>query len=154
MVAISRRALLVGGGALVVVPPLGIAGRAVATAPEASIVRGIRDRLPGLQVSDEDMLLFATEFTKRNEPFSGRSFDAAMVVLDNPWMESLLTQSMRIKFDWFVRGMMTDFLFSTDLFTSANGEVSAAQYVQYADPYQLGCRNPLARFDFEDGSEA
>lgn len=152
--AVSRRTFLVLGGAAVAVPPLGIAGRAATSSPEATISRVLRARLPDMRIPNETLLQFGAEFVQRNRPQSGRRFDGALLIMDNPWMEGLLGENLRLKYDGFVRRMMTDFLFSTDLFTSADGKLSAASYVAFADPYELGCRNPLARFDFDEGPAA
>lgn len=69
--------------------------------------------------------------------------------MDNSWPENFLPEKWRFKYDAPLRRILTDFLFSTDQFTSANGDISDAPYVAYADARDLECRNPLARFDFD-----
>lgn len=79
----------------------------------------------------------------------GRKFDAAIFVMDNEWSRSLLPENRRGGIERFERRVLTDFLFSTDYFTSAGQDVQRMTYVDYADPYSVGCRNPLARFEID-----
>lgn len=149
MAKISRRTLLAAGGAAVLVPPLGIAGRVAATSHEATVARYVRAQLPGLNMSDEVLEQFGGSFLRANPHLQGRRLQSVLVLLDNAWMRPLLPASTRVQYDWFVRRLMTDFLFSTDFFSTGNRNVATTSYVDYADPYSLGCRNPLANFDLE-----
>ena len=137
------------GGAAIAAPPLAIAGRAVTTSHAEVIARTLKTLLPGMQIPHETLVEFGSEFVRRAQPYYGKRFDVALLIMDNSWMENFLPEKWRFKYDSLLRRMMTDFLFSTDLFTSANGNISDATYVAFADALELGCRNPLARFDFD-----
>ena len=102
-----------------------------------------------MQIPHETLVAFGSEFVRRVRPYYGERFDVVLLIMDNSWVKRFLPENLRLKYESLLRRMMTDFLFSTDLFTSANGNISDASYVVYADPYNLGCRNPLARFDFD-----
>lgn len=145
---LSRRNLLIVGG-VAALPPAMVAGRAAASTPEDSIVRYLRSSTGNTSIPDTNMYQFAEKFVAANRPTYGRRFDAAMLVLDNNWARSLLSDERRVLLEWFERRLVTDFLFSTDFFTDAGRNPQRMRYVDYADPYTLGCRNPLANFDLE-----
>ncbi|MCB2073700.1 MAG: hypothetical protein H6917_16870 [Novosphingobium sp.] len=147
MTAISRRNFLLAGGAVLAIPPLEIAIRAAASSHGETIARILQDRLPGLTIPAERLIEFGDEFARRHLPDLGRRFRGALLIMDNDWAEDLLPESWRFRYDAFARNLMTEFLFSTDLFTTAGGELARASYVAYFDPYVTGCANPLARFD-------
>jgi hypothetical protein len=46
---------------------------------------------------------------------------------------------------WFERHLVSHCLRSTDFFTRGQGQ--PVQYVAFADPYEVGCANPLAVLD-------
>ena len=149
MPEISRRKLLIGGAAVAVAPPVGIAARAAATSHEDTVAGYLRSALPGMQVPDTNLKQFAGRFLSANRYIQGRKLTAAMLVMANPWMRALMPDSFRIKYDWFARRILTDFMLSTDFFTAAGRNLAATAYIDYADAYTLGCRNPLANFDME-----
>lgn len=145
---ISRRTFLLAGGAAVAAPVV-VGGATLAATPEAVVARFLRASLPGLNISDDNIHGFATRFL---EPWKIREsfrLKAVLGLMDHQWLHPLLPQNYRTKYDWFTRSLLTDFLLSTDFFTSAAEAPSATNYLQYSDPYTLGCRNPLARFDLE-----
>lgn len=149
MPQISRRKLLIGGAAAVAVPPVGIAARAATTSHEDTVVRHLKSALPELKIPDTDLKQFAERFLAANRGQEERKLAVAMLVMDNPWLRAFLPAYRRVKYDWFARRLLTDFMFSTDFFTAANRNLTAAAYMDYADAYTLGCRNPLAKFDIE-----
>ena len=144
----SRRNLLIAGGILGLAPAF-IAGRALASSPEDTIVRYIRAKTGNTTIPEPNLYQFAGKFVTKYRTLFGRKFDAAMVVMDNDWSTAWIPGSRRVAYDNLERTLLTDFLFSTDFFTSADQDLQRMSYVDFADAYSLGCRNPLARFDME-----
>lgn len=145
---LSRRNVLIAGGVVGLAPAF-IAGRAVARRAEDTIVEQIRSTTGNTTISEANLYQFAEKFVAVHRPMFGRKFDAMMVIMDNGWSASLLPRSRRSVYEWLERSLLTDFLFSTDFFTSGGQDLKRMAYVDYADPYTLGCRNPLAQFGME-----
>ncbi len=141
---VSRRRFLLGGAAIAVIPAV-IGGRALASSPESVLTRYIRSSVPGLAASDNDIGGFALQFID-NLGSRSQKLEAALFVMDNPWVERMLPSEDQRRYSWFTRSVMTDFLFSTDFFAEANMDPAKTNYIQYADPYSMGCMNPLAKF--------
>jgi hypothetical protein len=148
MAEVSRRQLLVGGAALAAIGATGfMAGPALAN-PEQVVVRFLRTQLPGLAVGDAELQSFAKDFLRQSS-WQGNKLRGALIVMDNPDVLRIAPQTVTRAFDWYSRRIVTDFLFSTNFFRDANRQLSATQYVAYADPYTIGCRNPLAQFELD-----
>jgi len=143
---LTRRNLLIAGAATGLVPTA-IAGRALAREPQDTIVDHIRSTTGNKGISTANLYQFADKFVSIRRPSMGpKFFDAAMVIMDNPWSKRLLPAGRRIVYDGLERTLLTDFLFSTDFFTSADRDLHGMKYQDYADPYSMGCANPLAQF--------
>lgn len=148
MPRLSRRTLLVGGAAAAALPTGWIASRA--TAPREEVVIGyLRHLLPGLAVPDNDMQAFAKTYVGQLDPQNKRQtyFNLMFAVMANPALEGSLFSRARSAYEHVTRSMLTTFLMSTDFFSTAAQQPARTSYVAYSDPFDLGCRNPLARFD-------
>ncbi|WP_300972951.1 hypothetical protein [Sphingomonas sp. LHG3406-1] len=145
---LSRRNLLIAGGAVGILPAF-IAGRALARSPKEIIVDHLRAVTGNTTIPTANLEQFADTYVAVRRPAFGRKFEAAMVIMDNPWSRGLLPSGRRVVYEGFERSLLTDFLFSTDFFTSAGRDFQRMTYQAYADPYSVGCRNPLARFEQE-----
>lgn len=147
MLKISRRSFLAVGAAAVAAPPLFVGARAAAGSPQSTVAGFLKRQLPGLAVGEEDLHSFAERFLVPYQRDENRRLQGALLIMDNQWALPLLPNEVRVKYEWFARRVLTDFLFSTDFFTDAGRKPGRTQYVQFSDPYNLGCRNPLARFE-------
>ncbi len=145
---VSRRNVLIAGGVAGLAPAF-VAGRAVASTPADSIVRYIRATTGNTTIPEANLYQFARKFVAKYQPMFGRKFGLAMVMMDNPWSIHFLTNSRRLALEAFKRTLTTDFFFSTDFFTSAGRDLQRMSYIDFADQYALGCRNPLARFEMD-----
>lgn len=145
---LTRRNLLIAGGAIGIVPTF-IAGRALARSPREVIISHLRETTGNRKISLANLEQFADKYILVRRPQLGAKFDAAMVIMDNPWSKALLPPGRRLVYDGFERHLLTDFLFSTDFFSTAGRDFKAMQYQDFADPYTTGCRNPLANFEME-----
>lgn len=145
---ISRRNLLIAGGAIGIVPTM-VAGRALARSPKEIIVDHLRAVTGNTRMPTANLEQFADVFTAVRRPMLGTRFDAALVIMDNPWAKMMLPPKRRISYNNFERTLLTDFLFSTDFFTSGERDLEQMAYQGYVDPYTSGCSNPLARFDLD-----
>lgn len=145
---LSRRNLLIAGAAAGVVPAF-IATRAVARTPQDTIVDHLRSTTGNRKISTANLYQFADKYVTIRRPAFGAKFDAAMVIMDNPWSKALLPPGRRTVYEGFERSLLTDFLFSTDFFTSGGRDMKRMAYEDFADPYSVGCRNPLASFEPE-----
>lgn len=145
---LTRRKMLIAGS-LAALPPLVIGGRALASSPEDTIVRYLRSATGNRTISEANLYQFAERFAAVHKKLFGSKFEAAMVIMDNGWSTALLPDDRRQAYEAFERSLLTEFLFSTDFFTTAGRDFEKMAYVDYADPYASGCRNPLAQFDME-----
>lgn len=147
MIRITRRRWIAGGAAGVAAAG-GAAlylGFDAAARPEAVIVEHLRRVLPGLATSQAELKTFAVEFLKRS-PWRGPKLKVALAVMDTPEVLAALPAGSRAAYDWWSRQLLTTFLFSTDFFGAAERDPRRTTFVAYADVYDLGCSNPLARF--------
>lgn len=145
---LSRRALIAGGAAtLVAVPALTVLGLRGTGSPEEIVVGYLRRMLPGLAVPDAEMYAFAAQYL--GEPATGwrnrMKYERTLLLMAQPALADAAPASIRGSFEWTSRDVMTTFLFSTDFFTNAGARPERTAYVAYADPYAVGCRNPLSR---------
>lgn len=141
MPKLSRRGLLIGGGLAAVAAPT-ILAFDLLIRPHHAITAHLRRLLPHLAVETKDILVFAEQFLRetggslrhwREMGTMSLAFAPALIQErlgshPGPWSEELLTK----------------FLFSTDFFGAANRDPTKTRYVAYADPWALGCANPLS----------
>lgn len=144
MSALSRRAF-VGTGVAVLAGASGIGAAAYSAtrAPDQTIARFIRHSVPGLAVDEDTLLAFSNRFLERS-PWRGNRLRGALLVMDNPELARLMPDKFARAYDWFSRQIITGFLFSTDFFGAAQRRAERTNYVAFADPYEVGCANPLA----------
>lgn len=118
--------------------------------PEGRDLAALLDRLLGshLVLDPSATAQFASAYVARFGPASmgvyarlvlGGIFQAA------PYRD-LLPRARQTRIVDFERRMVSYFLRSTDYFRVPHG--TQVRFVAFADPYEGGCANPLARFDF------
>jgi hypothetical protein len=148
MARISRRGLLLGGVAVAAVPTAFIASTAMAS--RADTAAGyIRHALPGLAVPKAELTGFAEEYVSRIDRHNRRKsyYDLIFFLMANPDAEGMLPARLLHAYQGATRYLLTTFLLSTDFFSAAGQRPELTNFIAYADPFELGCRNPLARFD-------
>lgn len=147
----TRRALLGAAAVAIGLPAITFMGLRRFDSAEEVIVAYLRRELPGLAVSDGQMRGFADEHVCRRFSAGGKSATVqnqlvlAAMNLDQSTVRSL-PESALAPYIYHTRELMTTFLFSTDFFGPAGRMPGRTQFIAYADPYALGCRNPLAGF--------
>lgn len=148
MARLSRRTLMVAGLGAVALPAGLLAWAARASRPDA-VVAYLRHALPGLAVAEADRSAFAVDWAGRIDPQGQRKayYDLMFFLMANPGLEASLPERLRGHLQQFTRRLLTTFLLSTDFFGTAGQQPERTSFVAFADPYALGCRNPLARFD-------
>ncbi len=148
MPAVSRRSVLLGGAAAAVFP-VGLAGSYLATSREHIVINYLRNLLPGLAVKDSDLATFATSFVDRLDPDGRRKlyFDTIFFFIQYPSLQGAIPGRYRPGYELYTRSLLTTFLLSTDFFTDAGQKPEQTSYVMFADPYEVGCRNPIAQFE-------
>lgn len=146
----TRRTLLIGGAATIAAPPLAFVGLRGLDGPEQVIAGWLRRALPGLAVAEPELLAFARTYLDGSSASGSRpKLETFLTVMRRPWLEPALPEEARGGYDWFTRELLTDFLFSTDFFTAAGQRPEKTRFTAFADPYAVGCRNPLANTDFD-----
>lgn len=144
MSKLSRRAFVgTGLAALVGAGGLGATAHSAMRAPDQTIARFIRHSVPGLAVDEDTLLAFSRRFLERS-PWRGNRLNGALLIMDNPDLVRLMPERVARAYGWFTRQIITGFLFSTDFFTVAQRRAERTSYVAFADPYEVGCANPLA----------
>lgn len=148
MARVSRRTLLLGGVAAAAVPAGVVAVHA--SRSRAEIAAGyIRQALPGLAVPDREIAAFAETYVGKIDPENQwrARYDAIFFMIANPSLEPILPARARRVYELETRHLLTTFLLSTDFFSAAGERPERTNFVAFSDPYALGCRNPIARFD-------
>lgn len=147
MAPFTRRRFLLAGAAAAALP----AGILVSRIKDRQVivVEYLRQKLPGLTVADADLDSFAQAYVATIDPKDSRwaHFETIFFVMGNTALEAAMPDRLRFAYDWQTRNLLTKFLFSTNFFGPAGQRPDRTDYVALADPYALGCRNPLARFD-------
>lgn len=146
MTRLSRRGLLVGGVAVAGLGAAAVVGGPAVAAPATVVARYLRASLPGLRIEAAELETFATAWLDRIS-WRGAKRAGVLAIMDNPSLAGLLPARFGAAHDWFTRRLVTDFLFSTDFFGEAMRDPAATRMAAYADPYALGCRNPLANLE-------
>jgi hypothetical protein len=148
MAPVTRRALLVGGLAAAAAAT-GLAAVQTAASRAELVIAYLRRSLPGLAVPDAEMMTFAQRYLSRIDPEDERKtyFDLLFLLLANPALQVAAWPGLREHLKLISRSLTTTFLMSTDFFGRAEQRPERTMFVAYADPYTLGCRNPMARFD-------
>jgi hypothetical protein len=153
MMSLSRRTLLVGGVAGVVVAGTGIAAIGVAAAhPAEHLVRAvIRDRFPDIRMTEDDLGRFTADFLVHGvspaERWMLRLARSVPGFVSNEGLRARLPGRLRQKLLAVEDNIMNMFLLSTDFFLRRSEDGPMVTYQTYADPLVNPCTNPLACFD-------
>ncbi len=147
MPMLSRRGVLFGGAAAGIVP-LALTGSYLASSRQEIVVDYLRSVLPKLAVKNTDLESFASSYTERLDPAGRKSlyYDAIFFFLEYPSLQGVIPARYEHGYELITRSLLTTFLLSTDFFTEAGQKPQRTSYVAFADPYAVGCRNPLAQF--------
>lgn len=153
MMRLSRRALLVGGGAVAAITGLVGGGVLVKNIdPAEALIRAVlRDRFPDIQVTEDDLSRFAGDYLTHKvapeEIWLLRLAGSVPGVSLSHQLRDRLPGGVRNKLAAFENSVMNMFLLSTDFFLRGPEAGPVVSYVAYADPLVNPCMNPLARFD-------
>jgi hypothetical protein len=149
----SRRGVLLGGAAAGIVP-LALAGSYLTSSREEIVIGYLRSVLPQLAVQETDLQSFALSYTDLLDPTGRRKlyYDSIFFFLENPSLQGVIPARYEHGYELITRSLLTTFLLSTDFFKEAGQKPERTSYVAFADPYDVGCSNPLARFDLESRS--
>lgn len=140
--ALSRRAILAGGLGAVVVGGIAIAAPVVT--PHSALTSWLRSQLPGLEISAEDLDLFADDFLARWE-LSKPKQSVFILLMDRPFLRSLAPASVVERYERQSRAILTRFLLSTTMFDE-DWDGRTLEYVSFNDPFEWGCANIVAQF--------
>ncbi len=146
----NRRAFLlattiVGAGAAL--PAIAL----LATGPEDVVERIVRLRFPGVAIAPADLRAFARDFLVHDRTSGAKmaALRVGMPVMQTPWLAGLAPGRAQELYDRFERRVVTRFALSTGFFERAAGDRTPLTYRGLADPYLMGCANPLAVLDLE-----
>lgn len=142
-VRISRRGFLLGSAGIAAV--CGSAAPALASSGQSIVERFVRQNCPTEAISDAEITDFAAAFLQRSS-LAGHRRRTVLFLLENRWAHSVVPRWVREAQERQERHLITRFMLSTDAF-DADRERGAARYWGYADPYNSGCANPVARFE-------
>lgn len=139
---ISRRTFLLGLAGTAAVA--GGAAPALAAPEQGVIERFVRTACPAQGLSDAEVADFARTFLDQSA-LGGARRRVVLFLMENRWARPLVPTRVRAAQERQERHLVTRFLLSTDLF-DAERAAGPPRYWGYADPYALGCANPVARF--------
>ncbi len=143
---VSRRTLIGGG---IAATGLVAAGGAVLLAPAAdargTIAAFIAREVPGVSADDEAVTRFADDAVINITSITWSRIEDNLAYLAHPGILALLPEAMQKNHAEFVRSLMTKFMLSTDYLTRS-GSARPVSYIGFAEPYLVGCSNPLAQF--------
>src|SRR5262249_45205209 len=155
--AMNRRTFLLAGtivGIGAAVPALAL----LATGPEDVVARIVRLRFPDARIADAELRAFARDFLVSDRT-SGAKLAALRVglpVMQSPALSGLTPERVQDLYDRFERRVVTKFALSTGFFERAGNDAALAasdqaplRYRGLADPYLMGCANPLAVLDLD-----
>ena len=111
--------------------------------PEGAIASFIARAVPNVSENDSVVTTFAAdsiEFVSNRYP---GDFDIHIALLANPLLVRFLPERQATFHSDFERLLVTQFMRSTDLLLTEPG--APVNYIGFADPYQVGCSNPLAQ---------
>lgn len=103
-----------------------------------SIIGLIRDAFPGLDMPEQDLAQFA-HAARHNLDGEGA---LSRWVVQNSSARTLIDRMTERDVNWIPSRIITDFIRSTNFADPDRGDQPTA-YVAYADPYAVGCSNPL-----------
>jgi hypothetical protein len=151
-----RRQLLVGAAGALTASFIGVrAWQENAVVPglqgwqENVIARIVRTQVPDAQVGDGDMEAFIQAFLAHR-----RQLDKILAVRAVLAPTSgLLPERLRKRLERLDHQVVSSFLLGTDYF-DPDRPSKTVSFIAYPDPYENGCANPLARFDFPSPDQA
>ncbi|MDA8870105.1 hypothetical protein N9H93_01775 [Rhizobiaceae bacterium] len=125
------------------------AGSATAALPlirsEATLIGFLNRNLGLMQVTPDELHAFTRALLSDWKLTPARR-RAVLFFIEHPSALSLVPSRLRAAQDRKERWILTKFLTSTNVFEDGN-DLAQAEYVAFSDPYEMGCANPLARFD-------
>jgi len=127
----------------------------IATGPEDVVERIVRLRFPGVAIPVAELRAFARDFLVHDRT-SGMKLAALRVglpAMQTPWLADLAPERAQELYDRFERRVVTRFALSTGFFERAAGDRTPLAYRGLADPYLMGCANPLAVTDPGTGED-
>jgi len=147
---ITRRRLLITGGAGAVLTALG-GGLALKNASLASAIRRTaRNRLKGVTVDAAVLNRYAVDFARHEANYLLRRDVAAALRLQAATLNMTLRYAMparlRIRLEDFEGHLLSPLLLGSNFFSEEHPPAKL-EYYDYPDPATLKCANPLARFD-------
>lgn len=141
MTRMTRRTLLIAAAATA-------GGTAMAAAPvarpHATLAAFVRANAPAAAVSDAQMGDFVRRLLAQWRLDAVRR-RLVLFLMERPAALRFAPAAVRAAQDRQERWVLTRFMLATDLFHDAPSPEPA--YVAFPDPYELGCSNPLARFE-------
>jgi hypothetical protein len=146
----NRRAFLLAGtivGVGAAVPALAL----LATGPEDVVARIVRLRFPDARIAAEDLSAFARDFLVSDRTSGAKlaALRVGMPVMQSRTLSGLAPERVQELYDRFERRVVTKFALSTGFFERAAGDQAPLRYRGLADPYLMGCANPLAVLDLD-----
>lgn len=152
---ISRRMMLAGGvGAACAAGAAAVGGRhhwRRLRQPSAGDLAGLlRERLGHLPLDEGGVDAFAQEYVRRYgaSPMSVHHERTLGGVLRLDAALRLAPAELRQEILDFERHLVSRYLLSTTYFRAPRGE--PVRYLAFADPYEMGCANPLAQFTINE----
>lgn len=134
---------------MVALVPVGLTGSYLFDTPEQITAQYLKHLLPGLAVPDEELLAFTKTHIERLRSRRNLYYDSIFFFMKNPTLEAAIPSRYQGGYEQITRELVTTFLFSTDFFSDAQQQPGRTRYLAFADPYDVGCANPLASFEAE-----
>ena len=111
--------------------------------PEGAIAGFIARAVPNVSAEDAVATTFATDAIDFVSHRYAGDFDIHIALLANPFLVRFLPERQAAFHSDFQRMLVTQFVRSTDLLLTEPG--APVNYIAFADPYLVGCSNPLAQ---------
>ena len=147
MMRLNRRRLLLGTLGLTATIAVGGSLAVAASGFEPLIVRIVRRRLPDLAIDPRALDQFADDYLSwdRTTPaYLVRALELVAPVALSDGLAFAIPGPARRAIEQYERKVLTRFFLSTDFFEPGRAQGSAVTYLAFADPYAIGCANPLA----------
>ncbi len=145
---VSRRNLLfLAGAAAAGVATLGLTY--AFNTPQGIVVSIVRQKLPGLDISDDDIRQFADDFIAADMDTSTVEMSGLRVIrpfVGMPPFRWMMPGAIADGIENFERRVITEFALGTDFFTSYAEDRSRVTYMGLFDPYKAPCSNPMLYF--------
>ncbi len=109
----------------------------------------VRTHLPELVHREEVVRRFTADLLA-NMPYLARGQAVRVAryvpaIFTQGWVRGLLPAGSRASMDHVEREILTKYMLSTNVLDAMQGGQREVRYMVFADPYEFGCTNPLAR---------